>query len=71
MNKYDRKKRLYSQKQHIAAFYAFEDLVPEIAFKLVLSFLIPKMVDIPLLPKIFSLCFPVHQFKFSKNLRLL
>ena len=40
-------------------------LVPEITFKLVPSFLIPKIVYVPLFPKIFCHCFPVPQFKLA------
>ena len=39
--------------------------LPEIAFKRVVSFLIPKMVYISLFPKIFCLCSSVPQFKLA------
>ena len=40
-------------------------LVPEITSKLVLSFLIAKMVYVPLFPQIFCLCSPIPRFNFS------
>ena len=40
-------------------------LVPEITSKLVSSFLVPKMVCVPLFPKTFCLLFPVPQFKLA------
>ena len=40
-------------------------LDPEITSKLVPSFLVPKMVCVPLFPRIFCLLFPVPQFKLA------
>ena len=40
-------------------------LVPEITFKLNLNLLIPKIVYVPLFPKLFSDCSHVPQFKLA------
>ena len=57
----------WQQREVLVPFTHLLVFVHEITSKLVLSFLVPKRVYVPLLPKIFRLCSLIPQFKLARH----